>query len=244
MGQLGDFGLPGWVSPVASALLPGSGQILRGRDRGAVYLAAEVFFLVRFWSLRSEASRERDQYHDLAFDVARAQFRPAKRDTVFEYFEIMEKYQDSGPFDLDPGPALIPPLDDVTFNGRLWRLARETFLPDPDAAVDTAAAEYRRALDFYAGRAIGPNFQWSWRNAGLEQDLFRQSIRRSDRAFRFATQYLGLLLANHMASAIDAFVSHRLGSGHRAELRSAVFSGRSTHHGAGVEASVVLKVSF
>jgi len=200
----------GWWRPVASAIIPGSGQLIAGQDRGAVYLAVEAVLLVQLFSARSEATRERDRYKGLAFDVARAQFAPARRDTVFEYFEQLERFVESGAFDTDPGPALVPPTDESTYNGNVWKLARETFLPDP-GNLDTTSHEYQRALEFYRGRAVGPNFQWSWRDAGLEQDLYSRSIKRSDDAFRSSTQYLGLLLVNHLLSAIDAFVSYRLG---------------------------------
>jgi len=205
-----------WIYPVASLVLPGSGQLLAGQDRGVLYFAAEVLCVTRVLSLNGEAVRERDRYRDLAFGVARAAFSPARRDTVFEYFEVMEKYVESGPFDTDPGPSLVPPTDEQTYNGSIWKLARETFFADPDSPPDTASEEYQRALEFYSDRAVGPNFQWSWRNAGIEQDLYRQSIKRSDDAFRAAVQYLGLLLANHLLSAIDGFVSYRLSGNDRA----------------------------
>ncbi len=232
-----------WVRPVSSALVPGSGQLLAGQDRGAIYVVAETFFLARFLSLRGEGRRERDRFQELAFTVARASFRPARQDTAFEYFEEMEKFVESGPFDTDPGPALVPPTDERTFNGRIWALARQTFFVDPDVTPDPGSAEFQRALEFYRGRAIGPNFQWSWRNAGLEQDLFRQSIRNSDGAFRQATQFLGLLLANHLLSAIDAFISHRLGRrATSVEVRSTIWGARDGPESIGVRA--VVSVGF
>jgi len=201
---------PHWLPPVTSAVLPGIGQFLHGQNRGAVYLAVEGLFLIRFFAFHAEGRRESRQYHDLAFTVARATFQPMTRDTLFEYFEQLGKFLESGPFDTDPGPALVPPLDERTYNGSIWSLARRTFLPDPDSIADVDSEEYQRALEFYRQRAVGPNFQWSWRNAGLEQDLYRQSIRRSDEGFRQATQQLGLLLANHLISAIDALITGRL----------------------------------
>jgi hypothetical protein len=203
--------VPGWIVPLSSAFVPGSGQLLSGHDRGVLYFAAEALLMLRFWSLRSEGRKEREAYRDVAFTVARAPFRPARRDTVFEYFEAMELFAESGPYNTSSGPELVPPTDESTYNGHIWRLARETFLPDPELPADTSSAAYRRALSFYSARAIGANFQWSWRNAGLERDLFQQSIRRSDDAFKMATQYLGLVLINHLVSAIDAFVSAGLG---------------------------------
>jgi hypothetical protein len=44
----------------------------------------------------------------------------------------------------------------------------------------------------------------------LEQQVFADMIADSDAAFRLATRYLGLILANHIASAVDALVTARL----------------------------------
>ncbi len=216
-----DSGPPTWMPPAASAIVPGSGQLLARKDRGVVYLAVEVLLLSRFFSLQTEGRRESDQFRELAFTVARAPFVPTIRDTVFEYFEHMEKFIDSGPFDTNAGPTLVPADDERTFNGSIWALARRTFFANPDSTPDTNSPEYVRALNFYRQRAVGPNFAWSWRNAGLEQDLFRQSIRESDEAFRGATRQLGLLLANHLLSALDAFITQRLSrNGRQVEVAS------------------------
>jgi hypothetical protein len=191
-------------------LVPGTGQILKKQNRGVVYLIAEAFFLHRFVSQWSQAQRDEARYLDLAYRVARANYSPVHSDTVFEYFEQMGVFVESGPFDTDDGPALVPPTDESSYNGRTWALARKTFLANPDSPPDTTSLEYRQALDFYQRRAVGPNFRWSWRSALLEQDLFRQSIVHGDDAFRRASGALGLLLANHFLSMIDAYVSQRL----------------------------------
>lgn len=206
-----------WVRPVASLMIPGTGQLMGGSDRAALYLVAEAFFLTRFFSLQHDGRYGADQYHDLAFRVARGPFAPTIRDTVFDYFEAMGKYIESGPFDTDPGPDLVPPGDERTFNGHLWWLARQTFFQQPDSIPDAGSAEYARALDFYRRRAVGPDFRWSWRSAAIEQDLFRQTIRSSDEAFRRAREQLGLLMANHLLSAVDALISSRLH--HRGRLK-------------------------
>ncbi|MBE0591666.1 MAG: hypothetical protein IH616_04620 [Gemmatimonadales bacterium] len=232
---------PVWLPPAASAVVPGSGQLLQGQSRGAIYLAVEGLLLVRFFSFQTEGRRESDRYRDLAFAVARAPFEPSVRDTVFEYFEQMGRYVESGPFDSDPGPGLVPPTDERTYNGNIWALARSTFFTNPDSIPDVESEEYQRALQFYRSRAIGTEFLWSWRNAGLEQDLYRQSIRRSDEGFRRATEQLGLLLANHLISAVDAFVTGRLGGGSRVAVHSALGLGSSDD---GVRWAAVLRVAF
>jgi hypothetical protein len=47
----------------------------------------------------------------------------------------------------------------------------------------------------------------------FEQDAFRSTISRSNAASRRKSAALGFLLANHVLSALDAFVSRRLSSG-------------------------------
>jgi hypothetical protein len=199
-----------WIRPVGSLVVPGAGQLLGGHARGAVYLALEALLITRALSFNSEGRRDRERYRRLATVVARMPFGAVRQDTVFEYYEQMGRWVESGPYDIDPGPDLVPPTDERTYNGQIWRLARTTYLADPDEPPDPTSPEYQRALALYRSRAIGPNFRWSWRNAGLEQDLYRQTIEASDNAFRSATAMLGLLLANHVLSAVDAFVTERL----------------------------------
>jgi hypothetical protein len=202
-----------WIRPAGSLLIPGAGQLLGGHARGAVYLAIEALLFTRALTFNSEGRRDRQRYRALATVVARMPYDPVLQDTVFEYYEQMGRWVESGPYDIDPGPALVPPTDEHTYNGRIWQLARTTYLADPNAP-DPNSPEYQRALAFYESRAIGPNFRWSWRNAGLEQDLYRQTIAASDNAFRSATAMLGLLLANHVLSSVDAFVTERLQNDH------------------------------
>lgn len=219
--------VPGAIHVLASVAVPGSGQLLARRDRGAIYVVVEALLLTRFVQFHAESSREANRYRDLAFAVARREFGPVVRDTAFAYFEQMAKFIESGPFDTDPSPALVPPTDERTYNGAVWALARQTFFPDPNRPPPPGSEEHQRALEFYRRRAVGPNYQWSWRNAGLEQDLFRQAISRSDEAFRRATQQLGLMLANHLISALDAFIEHRLAAnGQRVGLSPGIWSER------------------
>ncbi|HET8713319.1 MAG TPA: hypothetical protein VFM23_06510 [Gemmatimonadales bacterium] len=199
-----------WVRPLASLLVPGSGQLLARQDRGAVYLAAEIYFLSRYVQLDHEATLQGRRFRDLAFDVARRAFQPVRRDTIFEYFEQMERFTESGAYDQDPGPAFMPESDTRTYNGSVWLLARRTFWTDPDSAPDPTSWQYRQSLDFYSARAVGPNFQWSWREHSLEHQVFRDYMRRSDNAYRRAQSQIGLLLANHLVSAVDALISARL----------------------------------
>lgn len=219
-----------FVRPIASLIVPGSGQLLAGQDRGAVYLAAEVYLVSRYLQLDHEATRQAQRFQNLAFDVARRAYMPTRRDTVFEYYEQMERFVESGSYDTDPGAAFEPESDASTYNGSVWLLARRTFWEDPSVKPDPTSPQYWKALQFYQARAVGPNFLWSWRDHSLEHEVFRDFIRRSDNAFRRAQNQVGLLLANHVVSAVDALISARLSAaaGRAAELRTTVgIGGRS-----------------
>jgi len=200
-----------WVRPLASLIVPGTGQLLGGQSRGVVYLATEVWLVARAVALLREGRGERSYYHDLSYQVARGRFGTDGREGPFSYYEEMGKYVESGVFDEDPGPGLIPQSDISTYNGSIWRLARETFFENPDSVPAHTSAPYRAALAFYVRRAITDPFRWSWRDARLEQDVYRASIRASDEAYRAATNYLGAVLLNHLVSAVDAFIAVRLG---------------------------------
>ncbi len=234
--------------PVASLLIPGSGQLLAGQDRGAVYLATELYTLLRYVQLERAGEREADRFRALAYVIARRGFTTERRDTVFEYYEQMQRFQESGVFDADSGAVFAPEIDPATYNGSVWLLARRTFWTDPDQPPDTASAEYKRALGFYQERAIGPDFRWSWRDAPLEHQEFREAIRRSDRALRRAQTQIGILLLNHVASAVDALISSRLAAvaGRPAELRTVFWGGAGAGGagGAGRRAVVALRIAF
>jgi hypothetical protein len=194
------------------------------QDRGAVYLAAEVYLLSRFLQLDHEALTGAQQYRNLAFDVARHAFDPMRRDTVFEYYEQMERFIESGSYDTGAGVGFVPETDPATYNGAVWLLARRTFWADPNVAPDPTSPQYLRALEFYQTHAVGPNFQWSWRNHSLEHEVFKDVIKRSDNAFRSAQNQIGLLLANHVLSAVDALISARMSTaaGRGAAMRTTV----------------------
>jgi hypothetical protein len=202
---------------------------MAGQDRGALYIAAEVYLLSRYVQLDREAQRETDQFKTLAFEIARRSYAPMQRDTVFEYYEQMERFVESGVYDSDPGMALAPETDTRTYNGSVWLLARRTYWENPDVPPDPTSDPYRDALDFYEKRAVGPGYRWTWRDHSLEHQVFREAIRRSDNAYRHAQNQVGLLLANHIVSAVDALISTRLSAvaGRPTEMHTTVTPGRA-----------------
>jgi hypothetical protein len=202
--------VPAWWTPLASAVVPGAGQARLGQDRFVGYLAVETYALLEYFTDRREAQRQRHEYREVARRVARALVSEQQPIGSFDYYERMTHFVESGVYDVDPGGDLQPETDTSTYNGSQWRLARQTFWSNPDNPPDPASAEYISALNFYRARAVGPDYRWSWRNAQLEQDIFRRTIGLSNDANRRAIADLGVVLANHALSMVDAYISVRL----------------------------------
>ena len=198
------------MRPLASLFLPGTGQALGHQDRAAIYGAVELYVLSRYIQLQHDGNAGADAFHQLAFAVAQRGFANVRRDTIFEYYETMERFASSGRFNLGAGPGLVPETDPTTYNGSVWLLARRTFWADPNSPPPPTSQAYRDALDFYVNHAVGPAYQWSWKNAALQQQAFRDLIKGSDNDYHNAQTQLGLLLANHIVSALDALISNRL----------------------------------
>ena len=194
---------------LASALLPGAGQYLLKRDRWVPYLAVEAWSLLR-WASRSARGRDLQRdYRDVAWAVARRVSVGERRDSVFEYYEALANWDASGAFDADPlNGGLQPERDTTTYNGNIWALARALYAPGGAEPQPGSEAE-ANALDYYRSHAVPDSYLWAWGASRLEQQAYRTLISDSDEAFREATFYLGVILANHVVSAIDALVTAR-----------------------------------
>lgn len=198
-----------WWAPVASAVIPGSGQFSLKQQRSVAYLVAEAFLLVQYAAARRDGNRDRDAYRALAVDVARQSFGGTQPGS-WEYYERLEQFLESGAYDRVPGGAIDPETDPTTYNGFRWQLARQTYWINPDVAPATGSAEYQRALAFYQRNAVSDAFLWSWRDAQLEQNVYVETIRSANRSYQRAVNVLGLVAVNHLASLIDAYVSVRV----------------------------------
>ena len=202
--------LPLWSAPIASALLPGLGQARLGNERSVAYLAAEGYLVLKYAQNTREGRDNEHTFRALARDVARRSFPGSHPDTVFQYYEKLEKFVESGRFTQVINGPTVPETDADTYNGEQWMLARQRFgipLGDPNPS---ALPGYRSAIEYYESRAMRQEYGWSWRNAQLEKDLFKRAISRSDAAYRSAQDALIALMANHLLSAIDAFATVRL----------------------------------
>jgi hypothetical protein len=203
-----------WFRPVASLLVPGSGQLLADRDRGVVYLATEVWLVARALALAHQGRQARSQFRTLAFDVARRPFTATRTDGPWEYYEAMSHWVESGVYNTSTSGGFQPETDTLTYNGAMWLLARRNYFENPDTAPPVSSPAYQAALAFYQRRAYGDQYRWSWHDARLEMDVYRHTIQVSDQGYREATNYLGAILANHLVSAVDAYILSRLGAHH------------------------------
>ncbi len=199
-----------WWAPLASGVVPGAGQFALGQQRSVAYLVVEGYLLLQAVSARRDGDRDRDAYRALAANVARSAFGGDRPLGPWEYYETMERFLESGLFDRVPGGAVDPETDATTFNGARWLLARETFWRDPNVAPPVSSPEYQRAMAFYVERAVGDAFRWSWRDAQLEQGVYRDVIASANRRYQRAVTMTGLLGANHLISLIDAYVNVRV----------------------------------
>ncbi len=208
--SLPGTGLSPWYAPLLSAVVPGAGQGWLRQQRGVAYLAAESYLILQALQSQRDASRETREYREIARAVARATVVGERPDGPWAYYERMQRVLESGAYNRTPGAGFTPESDPQTYNGSIWLLARETYWRNPQLAPDAGSPEYQRAISFYQSRAATDEFLWSWRDAQLQQDLFRQTIARSNESSRRTRQMLGLLLANHALSLVDAYVSVRL----------------------------------
>lgn len=201
---------PVGIAFFSSAALPGAGQWYLKADRWVAFTAMEAWAWVKYLDHRRNGRRFEREYRDLAWNVARRITTSQRKDSAFTYYEAMGQFSTSGLFDIDAQtPGIQPEIDPSTFNGEQWQRARALFLRSGQAAVP-GTTEYEQALAYYRANAIPDTYIWSWAGSRLEQEEFRETIARSDAAFRNATRMLGVILANHIVSAVDALVLARV----------------------------------
>ena len=183
-------------------------------------MAAEAFLFLQYAKATSDARENATNFREIARVVARRGFPGTHPDTsAWKYYETMEKYLESGAYSLPGNGATVPETDASTYNGAQWVQARELFgvpLDDPDARLHP---NYARALARYETNAVRPEYGWNWRNAQLEQDIYKRTIASSNAAYRRATGDLIAIIANHVVSAVDAFVTLRVARATDGDMR-------------------------
>jgi hypothetical protein len=186
------------LAPLASAIVPGSGQFALGNDRFIVYAAAEAIGWWRFGKSVHEQSQQEAAFKQIARTVARSHFSSAPPDGDWTYYEAMRDCLESGSYSLSNNGAVVPETDVTTYNGRLWQQLLAT---NPTTAAALAA---------YEEQAIKPSFQWSWRNAQLQYDQYIRTTDKRNDAAHAVVQDLIFIAANHVLSMVDAFATFRL----------------------------------
>jgi hypothetical protein len=204
------------VTPmVLSLALPGAGQHVLGQTRKWAYLAIEVAGWAFYLDRHGAGTDLRGQYHDFAWENGRIQ-SGSRVDGDFGYYETIEKWTRSGAFDHDAATAGIQPEPDpATYNGMIWERATELYLPG-GPGVPVSDPSYQAALAYYGEHAYGTAFLWDWSASPAAQSTYADLIRESDNRFRQATTALGVVIANHLLSSADAYLSAR---GRSAALR-------------------------
>jgi hypothetical protein len=200
------------TAPAATAarslVLPGWGQWHLGQRRAWAYGLLEAGLWATRLELQASARHFRDQYRDVAWTTGRIQ--SGKRvEGPWAYYEAMSKWTRSGAFDADPNqPGIQPEEDSSTFNGSQWALARGIYFP---AGVTPAVGDpaYQQALAYYEQQAYGTAYLWDWTGKDAALGQYRHLINRSDSRYREASAMVGAVLANHLLSAVDAYVSAR-----------------------------------
>lgn len=193
---------------VRSLVVPGWGQWAQGQRRSVGYAAAEALLWVLWADRRSKGGELRTAYRDLAWRAARSSAGD-REGGPWAYYEALSKWTRSGAFDRDASqPGLQPEEDPATFNGSIWSLASAIHFGGRVPAPGDPSWE--AALAWYRTRAWGEGRLWDWTGQGEAQEEYRRLIHASDDRFREATTALGAVLANHLLSAADAFLSARI----------------------------------
>jgi len=143
------------LAPLASAIVPGTGQIMLGDNRSIAYVAIEALAWWQFRKHVNERSAQEEAFKDLARRVARSHFAPNGGDGSWTYYEMMRDYVESGDFTTSENGSVVPPTDTLTFNGHIWLDALRTHTSTSDALAQ------------YSERAIRPDFQWSWKRPAV-----------------------------------------------------------------------------
>jgi hypothetical protein len=189
-------------APLASAVVPGAGQMMLGHDRFVAYLAVEALSWWRYTKDVREQRRQETEFKTLARRVARAPFTLQSPDLLpdadWAYYEKMRDYAESGSFSLATSGPIVPDTDVTTYNGSRWQLARTTF------------STREAALQEYVRTAVTPEFEWSWKDAVLQYDRFKRTTDKRNDAYRGGIADLMVIGTNHILSMIDAFSTIRL----------------------------------
>jgi hypothetical protein len=185
-----------------------------GNDRFIGYIAVEA---LGWWKYAKDVNEQRLQeaaFKQLARRQARSRFTDGSPDLLpdgdWAYYEKMRDFKESGSFSLSATGPVVPDTDATTYNGFRWKLARSTY------------STHEAALQKYLEEAVRPEFEWSWKSAQFQYDIFKQTTNKRNDAYRAGFTDLMIIGANHILSMIDAFSTIRLQAGTNANGGAAI----------------------
>ncbi|MGV3708185.1 MAG: hypothetical protein ACO1Q7_05030 [Gemmatimonas sp.] len=227
-----------WLAPAASLVLPGAGQAILRQQRSLAYVVAEAFLVIQAMRANTDFKDARLRYQTIAADVARRQFGTDRPAGPWEYYESVadSRWTSSGDYDLQLGGRFTPEIDETTFNGSQWLLARTLYWANPGTAPAESSPEYQRAVAYYREHAVQGSYRWTWRDNQNARAEYIQSINDANRSKQDRVSMVGIIAANHLLSLVDAYVTVRIrryggaglvGANIRTELRPTAVPGQS-----------------
>ena len=174
--------LPKIVYPAMSAVLPGSAELLLGKEtRGGVMLAADVVALVSWASFKQDAKDFTNQYKRYANIYAGVPLN-----TPDLQYQHMQSY-----------------LSSDEFNDSQEMMARNYYLI---YIYDPAAYDDYLLHNLYTNEEA-----WNWQSPEHQKE-FQRLRRKKQKSSQYQTIALGALLLNRAISTVDAlFLSRKAG---------------------------------
>ena len=169
---------------LASAAVPGSGQLIQGKARGYIYLAAEVALWGGFYLLESKGMDERDKYEDFA-------------DEHWDYNDYTDWYEATCVDCPDCDPYLCRPLAEV---------GTQEYYED--------IGKYDTYWRWWTNDSNEWDIGWDeYSDSDLERrDDYVGMRGDSNLRLRQARYAMMAALLNHVTAAVDAFLTTRGGT--------------------------------
>ncbi|MDQ6611282.1 MAG: hypothetical protein M3Y64_02525, partial [Gemmatimonadota bacterium] len=104
------------LAPLASLLMPGSGQALMRQQRSVGYLVVEGFLVLQAVRAQHDVNLAKANFRSIAANIARAGFGADRPNGPWDYYETLEEFSASGSYDLG-GARFSPETDETTYNG-------------------------------------------------------------------------------------------------------------------------------
>ena len=136
-------------APLASAIIPGSGQAILGNDRFVGYLAVEALAWWMYAKDISERTARERQFKELAREVARAHFSTTFPDADWAYYEWIRDEKESGVYSKTTSGPVVPETDLSTYNGKKWETLQSIYPTTAEALRTTSRS---RSSPSFGGR--------------------------------------------------------------------------------------------